>query len=146
MTSYNNPSKSTDGRLTDADYQALATFRYALRKFTAFSEAAALTTDLMPQQHQALLVIKVLGLITAPTVGEVADQLMIRHHSAVELIGRLARMELVERVRDPMDRRRIRISLTSRAEKKLAKLSTTHLNELRAIRPMLVRLLKHFDS
>lgn len=145
MTSYNNPSKSRDGRLTQADYQALATFRKALRGFTAFSEKAAASAGLMPQQHQALLVIKDLGLKVAPSVGDVADALLIRHHSAVELIGRLVRMGLAQRTRDAVDRRRVRIRLTPLAERKLEKLSTAHLDELRAVRPMLIQLLNYFD-
>ncbi|MEO9121669.1 MAG: helix-turn-helix domain-containing protein, partial [Burkholderiaceae bacterium] len=115
------------------------------RGFTAFSEKAAASGGLMPQQHQALLVIKDLGLETAPSVGDVADALLIRHHSAVELIGRLVRMGLAQRTRDVVDRRRVRIRLTPLAEKKLEKLSTAHLEELRAVRPMLVQLLNYFD-
>ena len=145
MTSYNNPSKSRDGRLTQADYQVLATFRKALRRFTAFSEQAAASAGLMPQQHQALLVIKDLSFESAPSVGDVADALLIRHHSAVELIGRLVGMGLVQRTRDVADRRRVRIQLTPLAERKLEKLSTSHLDELRAVRPMLVQLLDYFD-
>lgn len=145
MTSYNNPSKSRDGRLTSADYRALATFRNALRQFNAFSEQAAASAMLTPQQHQALLIIKEMSLDRPPNVGEVAELLMTRHHSAVELIGRLAGMNLVRRTRDPRDRRRVRIHLTPLAERKLEKLSSAHLDELRAIRPRLIELLGHFN-
>src|SRR3546814_10769364 len=71
----------------------------------------------------------------APSIGDVAEQLLIRHHSAVELVNRLVRMELVHRYRDPDDRRRVRISLTPLAEEKLATLANVHLEELRAVRP-----------
>ena len=81
-----------------------------------------------------------------PSVGEVAEHLLVRHHSAVELINRLVRMELVERFRDPADRRRVRVTLTPLAEEKLAALASTHLDELRAIRPLLVSLLNYFDK
>ncbi|MBB5215212.1 MarR family winged helix-turn-helix transcriptional regulator [Parapusillimonas granuli] len=146
MTSYNNPSKSPDGNPTPADYRALATFRLALRRFSAFSEDAAMKAGLMPQQHQALLAIKAMSVDgQAPSVGDVAAQLLIRHHSAVELINRLVRMELVQRYRDPADRRRVRIALTALAERKLATLSTAHLNELRAVRPELAKLLRYFE-
>lgn len=129
--------------LTAADYETLATFRHALRKFVAFSEGEAALAGLMPQQHQALLAIKAMSQAGSPSVGEVADYLMIRPHSAVELIGRLARMNLVERLRDPNDRRRVRVSLSALAESKLEALSNAHLRELGAIRPMLVDLLDH---
>ena len=132
--------------LTDDDYRALGMFRHALREFTVFSESAAMGADLMPQQHQALLAIKELSLSKVPSVGDVAERLFIRHHSAVELIGRLARMQLIERVRDPEDGRRVQVMLTSLADEKLAALSATHLAELRAIRPMLIKLLDHFQQ
>ncbi len=146
MTSYNDPSRSVDGTPTAADYQALATFRLALRRFIAFSETAAADVGLMPQQHQALLIIKTLSLKSSPSVGDVAEQLLIRHHSAVELINRLVRMELLQRYRDQEDRRRVRVALTPLAEEKLAVLASTHLNELRAVRPLLVSLLNHFHD
>jgi DNA-binding MarR family transcriptional regulator len=147
MTSYNDPSSSPDAAPTPADYQALATFRFALRRFTAFSEEAAMAAGLMPQQHQALLVIKALSAAgNAPSVGDLSTQLLIRHHSAVELVNRLVRMALVQRVRDPSDRRRVRVALTALAEGKLAALSSAHLDELRAIRPELTRLLRYFKS
>src|SRR3546814_7755694 len=95
----------------------------------------------MPQQHQALLAIKAMSRSGAPSVGEVAEYLMIRPHSAVELIGRLAKMKLVERLRDPNERRRVRVSLSPLAEHKPENLSTAHLVELGAIRPMLIGLL-----
>lgn len=146
MTSYNDPSKSKDGTPTPADYEALANFRLTLRRFAMFSELAAAAAGLMPQQHQALLIIKALGIQTPPSVGDVAEHLLVRHHSAVELINRLVRMELVQRVRDPTDRRRVRVSLTPLAEEKLAGLASAHLDELRAIRPLLVSLLNYFDK
>src|SRR3546814_16446650 len=100
----------------------------------------------MPQQHQALLAIKAMSADMAPSIGDVAEQLLIRHHSAVELVNRLVRMELVHRYRDPADRRRVRISLTPLAEEKLASLANVHLAELRAVRPLLTKLLRHFSK
>ncbi len=146
MTSYNNPAKSRDGSPTQADYEALATFRMALRRFAAFSASAVGEAGLMPQQHQALLAIKALSYKAAPSVGDIAEQMLLRHHSAVELINRLVRMGLVQRFRDPTDRRRVRIALTPLAEKKLAMLATVHLEELRAVRPQLMALLQRFTD
>ncbi|PLC52677.1 MarR family transcriptional regulator [Pollutimonas nitritireducens] len=145
MTSYNDPGR-TDGTPTAADYRALATFRFTLRRFIAFSESAAAQVGLMPQQHQTLLAIKALSLESSPSVGNVAEQLLIRHHSAVELIDRLVRMGLLLRCRDQQDRRRVRVALTPLAEQKLAVLASAHLNELRAVRPLLVDLLNHFHE
>jgi len=140
-------TKNSKGGLTLGDYQALAGFRHSLRKFQMPGEAAAASAGLMPQQHQALLAIKALtDTSQAPSIGEVADCLVIRHHSAVELVGRLFRRGLVKRNRDPDDRRRVRISLTARAEKKLEALKTAHLDERRAIRSFLVQLLGRFEK
>lgn len=80
------------------------------------------------------------------TVGEVAAALLVRPHSAVELVDRLAETGLVEREGDPKDHRRVVVSLTPRAEEVLRDLSTAHLRELGAIRPMLLELLARFQA
>ena len=76
-----NPSKTGDHPV---DYQALALFRYELRKFLAFSEAAAHRQKLTPQQHQALLTVKGFSQDKPVSVGDLAALLLIRHHTAVE--------------------------------------------------------------
>jgi len=132
-------------QLKDEDYEALAMFRHALRRFLAFSESAAQEAGLTPQQHQALLVIR--GSPNhAISVGELAEQLLIRHHSAVELADRLSHAELLRREADLADRRRVRLVLTPRAERLLTELSATHREELRRLRPMLVKLLASLDE
>lgn len=144
-----NASK-TPTRLSPADYELLADFRYALRKFAAFSESAAAGLDLMPQQHQALLAIKGTrkgapgrrGLY----VGEIADRLLIRPHTAAELVGRLARLDLVSREADPEDGRRVEVVLTAKGERMLENLSASHLEELHAMRPLLTRLLARMGA
>ena len=144
-----NASK-TPSRLSPADYELLADFRYALRKFAAFSESAAAGLDLMPQQHQALLAIKGTrkgapgrrGLY----VGEIADRLLIRPHPAAELVGRLARLDLVSREADPEDGRRVEVVLTAKGERMLENLSASHLEELHAMRPLLTRLLARMGA
>ncbi|MDE2007470.1 MAG: winged helix-turn-helix transcriptional regulator [Rhodospirillales bacterium] len=124
------------------DYAALAAFRRALRGFTDFSERAARGAGLSPRQHQALLAIK--GAPAPPTIGALAEALVIRPHSAVELVDRLTQLRLVERRADPADLRRARLALTERAETILRALSEAHLAELRAIRPSLIALLERF--
>jgi len=139
-----NPGADIEKRkLKPADFATLAEFRYALRCFTVFSEAEAHGQGLSPQQHQALLTIKGSG-AQALTVGELAEKLCIKHHSAVELISRLVRMGMVTRSTDPADGRRVRIALTPLAESKLQALSAVHLEQLRRIGPLLIKLLDKF--
>ncbi|HTJ99252.1 MAG TPA: MarR family winged helix-turn-helix transcriptional regulator [Bordetella sp.] len=135
---------ATSRPLREADFVALARLRFALRQFTAFSETAAAERGLTPQQHQALLAIKAAPEETM-TVGEIADWLLLRPHSAGELVNRLERMDLVERRIDAADRRKVHVGLTRAAQDKLDALSATHFEELRAIGPLLRDLLAHFD-
>ena len=129
------------GRSTRAiDYSALAAFRYEIRRFLNFSEAAAREAGIEPQQHQALLAIKGRPEIDT-TVGVLAERMQIRHHSAVELSRRLEGRGWIRRSRDGCDRREVQLRLTQRAEKLLAKLSLAHRDELRTTEPRLVRAL-----
>ncbi len=132
--------------LSLADYKTLAQFRYLLRQFAAFSETAALGAGLTAQQHQALLAIKGFRGRARATVGELAERLNIRHHSAVGLVDRLAARDLVRRQSDPSDRRQVRIQLTRRADRALARLSLVHRDELRRLAPMLRGLLKQLGE
>ena len=138
------PSAATD-TMHDSDYAALAQFRYQIRSFLAFSEAAAAKQGLTPTQHQALLGIKGFVRPGPATVGDVARFLLIRPHSAVELINRLVKLGLVDRVADPEDARRVHLKLTRKGERKLRALSQKNLEELRrAASPALDRLLRSF--
>ena len=128
-------------KLNKAQYETLAAFRYALRKFIHFSETAAQAAGITPQQHQALLAIKGFPGRDRVTVGELAERLQLRHHSAVGLIDRLVLDKLVARAPSVADRRQVFIQLTSRGEKTLEKLSTMHRKQLQQIGPELSRLL-----
>lgn len=133
-------SNNADFLLSDADYQTLAAFRHELRQFTRFSENAAKATGLAPQQHQALLAIRAAA-DNDMSIGDLAERLMLKPHSASELIARLVLLDLVNRVPAENDRRSIALSLTPKAESILALLSLTHRDELRKIRPLLTELL-----
>ncbi len=136
------PVPDDPAALAKADYEALASFRLAMRRFLAFSQAAAERAGLTARQHQALLAIKGFPGGDAITIGELAERLLIRHHSAVELADRLCQAGLASRAHDPADRRRVMISLTPAAEETLRTLSGAHLGELRAMRPALAKLLE----
>jgi DNA-binding MarR family transcriptional regulator len=133
-------------RVTTKDYEALAAFRRALRRFLALSEEAARGNGLTAQQHQAILAIKGHAGAGPMTVGELADHLLVRHHSAVELVDRLVRAELVNRIEASDDRRRVALVLTPKASAILAELSAIHLEELKQSRALLVRLLERLDD
>jgi len=127
------------------DYRALAEFRRELRKFLAFSEKAAAAAGLTGQQHQALLAIRGLSQGGEMGLGELADILLKRHHSAVELVDRLVRLGLVQRLADPADGRRARVRLTAAGAEKLRALSAAHVKELAGIGPALREMLRPFD-
>jgi DNA-binding MarR family transcriptional regulator len=133
-------------KLHQAQYETLASFRYALRRFLHFSETAAEAAGITPQRHQALLAIKGFPGRGRVTVGELAERLQLRHHSAVGLIDRLAAENLVARKSSLEDRRQVLIQLTKRGEKTLEKLSSLHHEQLRRIGPELSRLLERLDS
>ncbi len=133
-------------RITKAQYVALAAFRYALRQFVHYSEQAAISAGLTPQQHQALLALKGFPGRDEITIGELAERLQIRHHSAVELVDRLAAEGLVRRQTSQVDRRQVRIALTARGLDFLERLSTSHKDELQRIAPSLRRILDELGA
>jgi DNA-binding MarR family transcriptional regulator len=128
--------------LTKSQYEMLAGFRYALRQFLHFSERAAHAAGVTPQQHQALLAIKGFPGRDCVTVGELAERLQLRHHSAVGLVDRLAAEKLVTRAPSTGDRRQVFVQLTPRGQKVLETLSTAHSRQLRRLGPRLTHLLK----
>ncbi len=133
--------RNDQARLDRDAYRTLADFRYLIRRFLTFSQEAARATGLSPRHHQALLAIKGFPGEDAPTIGDLAERLCIRHHSAVELVDRLAEAGLIERRHDAHDRRRVFLLLTEAAEQRLAGLSAAHLEELHRLRPALLAIL-----
>lgn len=140
------PRRDKPARLGDEEYRALAAFRHALRSFLHFSEAAAETLGLTPQQHQALLSIRGAPGGGRLTIGALAEQLLIRPHSAVGLVSRLAAEKLVRREEGSADRRMVHVVLTAKAETLLERLSRAHRDELRRIGPSLRTLLARLDE
>lgn len=137
------------GTLSTADYEALASFRYAVRRYLAFAEAGARSVGLTTQQHQALLAIKVRSLARPMSIGDLASELLLKHHSTVELVGRLEKAGFTQKTVDVEDRRRALISLTPKGEGVLAALSANNLRELRLIAPafsVLLGQLEQLDS
>ena len=145
MTESKGKGAADKAKPQPADYQALANFRYALRQFLEFSGSAAKKVGLTPQQHQAML-----SIIGAPdgqsvSVGFLAERMLQKHHSTVELVDRLVELDLVARQPDAADRRKVLLSLTPKGRRLLTKLSAVLLVVLRRIRPVFASLLERLD-
>jgi DNA-binding MarR family transcriptional regulator len=129
-------------KLTLSDYQALAEFRYQIRKFLRFSEHAVRAAGMEPGQYQLMLAIKGIPQEVRPRIRELADRMHIRHHSAVELVNRLEAGGYVRRERAQDDRREVLLALTAKGEKVLAELALHHHDALRSAASSLVAALR----
>ncbi len=116
--------------LTDADYERLLEFRTGLRRFLKWSGEQAERVGLSPAQHQLMLAIRGHRDPRGPTIGDVANELLLRHHSAVGLVDRAESAGLVRRIHDPDDHRVVRIRLTATGARKIRQLSAVMLEEL----------------
>src|SRR5688500_5830048 len=126
--------------LEPSEYQQLASFRYALRSFLRFSEAAAEKVGLTAQHYQALLAVCATPGGRA-TINDLAQHLLIRHNSAVGLVDRLGDQGLVAREPSPEDGRKVYLRLTVKGDRVLEKLAAVHREELKRIGPQLEALL-----
>lgn len=133
---------SARSKVTQAHYETLAEFRYAIRKFLHFSEAAATAAGVTPAQHQAMLSIKGFPGRDHITIGELAERLQIKHHSAVGLADRLVAEKYVRRVPGQKDKRQVYLTVTARGEAILKSLSAMHREQLRRIGPRINQLLE----
>lgn len=128
-------------RVSQKDYEALAGFRYALRKFMRFSEQAARGAGLSPQQHQALLAIRGFPAGDKVTVGALAERLCSKPQSTSELVSRLQKQGFVARDSSDADGRQVVVSLTTTGEEILRRMASAHRQELRRLGPELKDLL-----
>lgn len=130
--------------LSEREFADLLSFRIRLRQFNRWSEAQAHASGLTHSQHQLLLAVRGHAAYTGrdepPTVGNLAEHLLQRHHSVVELIDRVEAAGLVERRRDESDGRVVRVVLTRAGEDTIESLTELHLGELRRLAPALERL------
>ncbi|HEX3995891.1 MAG TPA: MarR family transcriptional regulator [Acetobacteraceae bacterium] len=121
--------RSGDGPSDLGLYESLAGFRFALRRFLAFSEAATRAAGVTAWQYQAMLAIK-----THPNgaivIRELADQMLSQHHGAVQLVDRLCKAGLARRTYSVKDRRTVLVVLTAKGARLLGRLASAHKNEL----------------
>jgi DNA-binding MarR family transcriptional regulator len=119
-------------RPTRADYEALAKFRYLLRKFLRFSKDFLETTaNLNSEQYEALLAIRAFPAGEGLTITDLSERLQVKHHSAVNLVDRLVERKLVRRQPGSRDRREKHLELTGAGINLIEKLATVHRKELR---------------
>jgi DNA-binding MarR family transcriptional regulator len=133
-------------KLTLADYQALAEFRFQIRRFLHFSDRAVEKAGLERGQYQLMLSIKGMPDDLRPRIRDVANRMQIQHHSAVELINRLEAGGYVHRERATNDRREVLLQLTAKGEKVLAELALHHHEELLEAAPELVAALRRVTA
>ena len=127
---------------TDTKFRAQAEFRYQIRRFLHFSEAAARRAGVLPQQYQLMLAIRGLPRGQEATIRNLAERLQLEHHSAVELINRAEHHGLVMRNGDYHDRRQVIVHLTRTGEARLKELAREHRTELKAAAPQLIGSLR----
>lgn len=125
-----------------ADYEALADFRYAMRKFLSFSKRAlAAEAQLTPEQYEALLALKAFSGETGFTIGQLSERLQVKHHTAVSLVNRMQQLGFVRREQSESDRRHVFVRLTPAGSRILAKVAVLHRREMRIRSPEMIEAL-----
>jgi DNA-binding MarR family transcriptional regulator len=120
----------------------LAEFRYQLRRFVSFSEEVSEAAGISAQQYQLLQVVATVPDGQESSISYIAERMVVRHNSAVELVDRAEKAGLVQRVADPNDHRRSLVETTSRGNDLLAQLVPIHLAEMRTENGELLRSLQ----
>jgi DNA-binding MarR family transcriptional regulator len=128
--------------MTPSEYQALAQFRYLIRRYLNNTETAARSVGLEPQHYTCLLAVRGLPAGESATIRTVSERLQIRHHSAVELVDRMEKRGLLRRERSDQDRRNVLLRVTPRGERLLSRLVRHRMAELKVTGPALTRALQ----
>ena len=123
------------GKPKDEDYRRLLEFRTGLRRFLRWSEEQAEEAGVTPLQHQLMLAIRGDDDPRGPTIGAVANYLVSKHHSVVELVDRAEAAGLVRRIQDAGDHRMVRLALTRSGEEILEELGALTVAELSRLAP-----------
>ncbi len=129
-------------QLHSEDYEALAAFRYAMRKFLSFSKRTlAREAKLTSEQYEALLALKAFSGPAGLTIGELSERLQVKQHTAVSLVDKLARRRFVRRERGLSDRRQVFVTLTPAGSRILATVALLHRREMRTRSPEIIEAL-----
>ena len=127
------PAEASAQKMSKADFEALARFRYQLRRFLRFSEEVSHSKGITPLQYLLMLQLKGLPGREWATVAELAERLQAKHHGIVALVSRCEAAGLVVRNRGRRDMRRVEVQLTPKGEQRLEKLVHLHRAELRSL-------------
>ena len=138
--------KNKTGWVAPAKLKELAEFRYRLRRFLSFSEMASEALGISAQQYQVLQVIATVPEGRAASISYLAERMMVRHNSAVELVDRTEKVGLVRRVADESDHRRSLVEITARGGELLTQLVEQHLIELETAGPEMARALRRLTE
>lgn len=103
-----------EGPVTDREYQELAALLRRIRALLRASQDQARAAGITPQQHALLLTVRGHPSYPNVTIGNIAENLQLRHHSASVLVDRMVKGGLLQRREDPKDRRRVIVGLTGR--------------------------------
>src|SRR5438874_13616221 len=134
-------------RVDPDNYEALAEFRYLLRKFLRFSKDFLRTTaGLNPEQYEALLAVKAFAAPVGLTISELSERLQVKHHSAVNIVDRLAERKLITREAGETDRRRRHVQLTAKGEKLIEELAAVHRKEIRMRSAEMIKVLERLRN
>jgi DNA-binding MarR family transcriptional regulator len=132
----------TTPELLPNDYEALANFRYAMRKFLSFSKRALKAeARLTAEQYEVLLALKAFAGSTGLTISSLSERLQVKHHSVVSLIDKLETTNLVRRQSGVADRRNVFVRLTPAGSRVLAKVAALHRREMRVRSPEMIEAL-----
>jgi DNA-binding MarR family transcriptional regulator len=130
-------------QLDPNDYEALAEFRYLLRKFLRFSKDFLRTTaGVNPEQYEALLAIKAFAEPEGLTISQLSERLQVKHHSAINIVDRLVEAKLITREAGETDRRRRHVQLTAKGKKLIEELAAAHRKEIRERSAEMIRALE----
>jgi DNA-binding MarR family transcriptional regulator len=132
-TTHDARYKTVEPPLEDADYRQQAEFRYAIRRFSRFSEDQARLAGITPQQHLLLLTVRGHQDYPRVSIKDVAERLQIRHHSASLLLKRGVSRGLLAKAEDAEDKRKTLVSLTQEGQRVLDRITHANREELRTL-------------
>lgn len=132
--------------LSQGSYEALARFRMQVRRFFAFSEVTLRDGGLPAAQYQAMLAVRAWAGPEPITTSDLAAQLFIKLNSVVELIDRMEQSGLINRVRNPADRRRVSLALSDRGLMTLETFARLHLDAHERLLPELSQTVRELET